>query len=70
MHATQPRIPILLLALAVLAAGASAQAPRGAAQATGAKATMDKGVELFGQERYREALDLFGKVIADPKAHA
>jgi TolA-binding protein len=31
---------------------------------------LDKGVELFGQEKYREALDLFGKVMSDPKAKA
>jgi outer membrane protein assembly factor BamD (BamD/ComL family) len=32
------------------------------------KAVLESGVALFGQDRYREALDAFGRVLADPRA--
>jgi TolA-binding protein len=62
MHRTK----LLLLAL-LLAAVVGAQA---VAQQASAKASLERGVELFGQEKYRDALDLFGKVMSDPKATA
>ena len=31
------------------------------------KPLLDRGLELFRAERYREALDLFGRLLADPK---
>jgi outer membrane protein assembly factor BamD (BamD/ComL family) len=40
------------------------------AEAMDAKASLNKGIDLFGQDRYSEALDLFGKVMSDPKAKA
>jgi TolA-binding protein len=63
MHATKTLLTVLLLA-ALVAIPATAQK----AAAPAAKSTLDKGVELFGQEKYRDALDLFGKVMSDPKA--
>jgi TolA-binding protein len=64
MHATKPLLLVLLLAsFAALQAVAQQASPQ-----AGAKTILDKGVELFGQEKYREALDLFGKVMSDPKA--
>jgi TolA-binding protein len=76
MHATKPLLALLLAA--ALGGGAAAQqapaaqpAPtRKVASATGPKVTLDRGIELFGQEKYRESLDLFGKVMSDPKAKA
>jgi TolA-binding protein len=66
MHATKPLLLVLLLAsFAALQAVAQQASPQ-----AGAKTILDKGVELFGQEKYREALDLFGKVMSDPKAKA
>ncbi|MGA2548049.1 MAG: tetratricopeptide repeat protein, partial [Rectinemataceae bacterium] len=62
MHRTK----LLLLAL-LLAAVVGAQA---VGQQANAKASLERGVELFGQEKYRDALDLFGKVMSDPKATA
>ena len=32
------------------------------------KAVLASGIELFGQDRYREALDAFGKVLSDPRS--
>jgi outer membrane protein assembly factor BamD (BamD/ComL family) len=32
------------------------------------KSILEKGIELFGEERYREALDAFGKVLSDARA--
>jgi len=64
MHAKKP----LLLLLALLAAAAlAAQQSPGVPPST-AKVSLDKGIELYGQEKYREALDLFGAVMSDPKA--
>jgi TolA-binding protein len=72
MHATKPILLAFLLAIGLAFSAAAQQsstkAAPPAATATPAKATLDKGVELFGQEKYREALDLFGKVMSDPKA--
>jgi outer membrane protein assembly factor BamD (BamD/ComL family) len=64
MHATKPLVLIILLIVFV---GFPAVAQQTSPPA-GAKAILDKGVELFGQDKYREALDLFGKVLSDPKA--
>jgi TolA-binding protein len=64
MHATKPILAALLLAsLGTLHAAAQQAAPP-----TAAKALLDSGVDLFGKEKYREALDAFGKVMSDPKA--
>jgi TolA-binding protein len=65
MHAKKPFL--VLLVAAFVASSAVAQAAPAAASP---KATLDQGVELFGQEKYRDALDLFGKVMSDPKAKA
>ena len=62
MYRTKPLLLVLLLA-----AIAGAQV---VGQSAGAKATLDKGVELFSHDKYRDALDLFGKVMSDPKAAA
>jgi TolA-binding protein len=73
MHATKPTLLALPLAafLAFLAFPAVAQqAATPKAPPSAAKAILDNGVELFGKEKYREALDLFGKVMSDPKAKA
>lgn len=32
------------------------------------KAILDKGIELFGQDHFREALDAFGRVLSDPRS--
>ena len=32
-----------------------------------AKAILDRGIDLFGREKYRDALDLFGRCFSDPK---
>ena len=70
MHATKPHL-VLLLAAALACGAVAQQAPsKKAPTAEGPKVTLDKGIELFGQEKYREALDLFGKVMFDPKAKA
>jgi TolA-binding protein len=73
MHATKPILLVLLLA-AFVALPAVAQQSSAAiakpAPSAAAKAILDKGVVLFGQEKYRESLDLFGKVMSDPKAKA
>jgi TolA-binding protein len=66
MHAKKPFLVILIVAL--VASSAYAQAANAASGATTPKAILDRGVELFGQEKYRDALDLFGKVMSDPKA--
>ncbi len=66
MHVPKPLLLALLFAAVV---GAQAYAQQ-ASPPTGAKASLDRGVELFGQEKYREALDLFGKVMSDSKATA
>jgi len=42
--------------------------PAGQASQADAKSILLKGVDLFGQEKYQEALDLFGKVLSDPRA--
>jgi TolA-binding protein len=68
MHRTKPQLLALLLAAVVGAQAIGQQSPPQAS--TGAKASLDRGVELFGQEKYRDALDLFGKVMSDPKATA
>ena len=60
MHRTKP---LLLALLFVVVIGAQA-----VGQQSNAKTSLAKGVELFGQEKYRDALDLFGKVLSDPKA--
>ena len=73
MHRTKPQLLALLLAAVVGAAPGPAVGQQGAGQGAacvGAKASLDRGVELFGQEKYRDALDLFGKVMSDPKAKA
>jgi outer membrane protein assembly factor BamD (BamD/ComL family) len=67
MHAKKHLLPVLMLG-ALAWTGASAQAAGPAASSV--KATLDKGIELFGQERYRDALELFGKVVSDPRAKA
>ncbi|HET7839336.1 MAG TPA: tetratricopeptide repeat protein, partial [Rectinemataceae bacterium] len=77
------RSPIILLVLLVAASVAGAQqtpAPRPTAsppaaqptapQAEDSKATLARGIDLFGQGRFREALDLFGRILADPRAAA
>ncbi len=71
------RSRILLIALLIAASVASAQvapapkAPAGPPQKTGdAKTALSQGIDLFGQGKFREALDLFGQVLADPKAAA
>jgi Uncharacterized protein conserved in bacteria len=69
MHRTKPLLLVLLIA-ALAVAGGSAFAQATATPSTSAKASLDKGIELFGQDKYREALDLFGKVMSDPKAQA
>ena len=73
----------LLLASALAAAPAAAAdakaapAPALSAQAVPAQAAagqgaqaglLDQGLEAFGEERYREALDAFGRILSDPKA--
>jgi TolA-binding protein len=60
------------LLAAVLAALSASAAGAQASQAAplGPKAALERGVELFGQERYRDAIDAFGKILADPKASA
>lgn len=72
MHRIKPQLLALLLATVVGARAigqqSSSQATSPALPSTSAKASLDKGVELFGQEKYRDALDLFGKVMSDPKA--
>jgi TolA-binding protein len=68
MHATKLLLPVLLLAaLGALPVAAQKSSPQASPEA---KTNLDRGVELFGQEKYREALDLFGKVMSDPKAKA
>lgn len=66
MHATKPLLLALLLSSLAFIPAVAQQA----AQSSGAKATLDRGVELFGQEKYRESLELFGKVMSDSKASA
>jgi TolA-binding protein len=68
MHATKPILLVLLLAVGLAFVAGAQQSPTKAPPAATAKAILDRGVELFGQEKYREALDLFGKVMSDPKA--
>jgi TolA-binding protein/uncharacterized coiled-coil protein SlyX len=70
MHATKPLLVLLLAALLTCGAVAQQSTSKQAAAPAGPKVTLDKGIELFGQEKYREALDLFGKVMSDPKAKA
>jgi TolA-binding protein len=67
MHATKPFL-VLLLAAALVCSAVAQQASSKVTRPTGPKATLDRGIELFGQEKYRDALDLFGKVMSDPKA--
>ncbi len=59
-----------ILAAIILAAAAPQVPGQQAAPASrdDPKAALLAGVELFGQERYRDALDVFGKVLADPRA--
>jgi TolA-binding protein len=70
MHRTKPLLLALFLVAAVGAQAFGQQSSPQAQPATGAKATLDRGVELFSQDMYRDALDLFGKVMSDPKATA
>lgn len=68
MHRTKPLLIAFILAAVV---GALAFGQQASPQiATGAKANLERGVELFGQEKYRDALDLFGKVMSDSRATA
>jgi hypothetical protein len=60
---------LFLAALLAAAALLVAQAPPND-KAGDAKAVLERGIDLFGQERYRDALDAFGKVLSDPKAQA
>jgi len=69
MHATKPLL-VLLLAAAITSGAVAQQASPKVPRSTGPKASLDRGIELFGQEKYRDALDLFGKVMSDPKAKA
>jgi len=62
-----------LLAAIILSAAAALPAPcqeAAPASQADAKAALLAGVELFGQERYQDALDVFGKVLADPRARS
>jgi TolA-binding protein len=70
MHAPKPLLLVLLLAAlgSLPVAAQQPSTPASPSAGTAAKAALDRGVELFGQEKYREALDLFGKVMSDPKA--
>jgi TolA-binding protein len=72
MRRTKPLHLVLFLAAAVgaRAFGQQSTSPTASAQASAAKQSLDRGVELFGQEKYRDALDLFGQVMSDPKAIA
>jgi TolA-binding protein len=69
-----PLLAAMLLAFSGLPAPCQqADAPKpatGAAASADAKAVLLKGVDLFGQEKYQESLDLFGKVLSDPRAKA
>ncbi|MDP3177274.1 MAG: tetratricopeptide repeat protein, partial [Spirochaetaceae bacterium] len=56
--------PLLVLTLALGAFSAVAQQP------TDPKGLLEYGIDLFGQDRYREAIDSFGRILADPKASA
>jgi len=60
----------VLLAALLSAPALGQQAAIAAPAAEGAKAALDGGVALFGQGRYREALDAFGSVLADPRSGA
>lgn len=64
MDRTKPQLLALLFAVVMGVQALGQQA----SPAPGAKASLDKGVDLFGQEKYRDALDLFGKVMSDPRA--
>jgi len=68
MHRTKPLLLALLLAAVVGARLAGQQTSPGPSSQAGAKATLDKGIELFGLDKYRDALDLFGQLLSDPKA--
>jgi TolA-binding protein len=68
MHRIKPLPLALLLAAVVGARVVGQQPPSRNLPSASAKANLDRGVELFGQEKYRDALDLFGKVMSDPKA--
>jgi len=71
-----PSLLIFVLLAALCAGGAFGQAASGAQRpaektATEAKeprAILDGGIALFGQDRYREALDAFGRVLSDPRS--
>ncbi len=68
MHRTKPLLLALLLAAVVGARLAGQQTSPGPSSQTDAKAVLDRGIDLFGREKYRDALDLFGQVLSDPKA--
>jgi TolA-binding protein len=70
MHVPKPLLFALFFAAIVGAQAFGQQSPTKPSSSAGAKASLERGVELFGQEKYREALDLFGKVLSDPKAKA
>ncbi len=71
MHRSTALLTALLFAALVASqANLPAQAQQAAQASTAAKLGLDRGIELFGQEKYRDALELFGKVLADPKAGA
>jgi TolA-binding protein len=64
-------LPLLAaLLLAFPAFRAPCQQAAAAQSATDAKSVLLRGVDFFGQEKYQEAIDLFGKVLSDPRAKA
>ncbi len=65
----KPYRSLLAVVLAAAAAVQTAVCQQAASTSPAeAKNTLLAGVELFGQEKYRDALDLFGKVLSDPRA--
>lgn len=78
MHCWFRRLLLALFAASALLSTAAAQAaapvvatPAAApAQAVSddPKVVLERGKTLFGQDKYREALDAFGQVLADPRA--
>ncbi len=78
MRCWHRRFVLVLFAASVAATAAIAQtaADQSAASASPMHASEDpqtaleRGKSLFGQDRYRAALDVFGQLLADPRAQA
>lgn len=72
MRCCHRRLLLVLLAVSAVSSAALAQTGgnAGASTAEDSQVLLERGKSLFAQNRYRSALDAFGRLLADPRASA